>query len=98
MSFQRNNELLIKHEMSEASNRTIMRELQEARATVKRLSAQQTRSIGWEMRLAQQTQEKEDMRQERDSESHRAKVAESKAVAFVDKCCTSGLLITRSCP
>ena len=75
-----------------------MRELQEARATVKRLSAQQTRSIGWEMRLAQQTQEKEDMRQERDSESHRAKVAESKAVAFVEKCCTSGLLITRSCP
>ncbi|KAF8497341.1 hypothetical protein JB92DRAFT_3125710 [Gautieria morchelliformis] len=80
------NELLIKHEASEASNRTIMRELQEARATLNRLSAQRTRSIGWEMRLSQQTQEKEDMRQERDSESHRARVAESKAAAFVEKC------------
>lgn len=73
--------------MSEASNRTIMRELQDARAALHRLSAQNTRSVGWEMRLAQQTQEKEDMRQERDSESHRAKLAESKAAAFVEKYC-----------
>ena len=42
--------------------------LQEARATVSRLSAHNTRSVGWEMRLAQQMQEKEDMWQERDSE------------------------------
>ena len=77
--------------MTDVANRTVLRELQEARATVSRLSAHNARSVGWEMRLAQQIQEKEDMRQERDSECHRAKLAESKAAAFVDKCCTKDL-------
>lgn len=79
---------MIKHEMTDASNRTVMRELQESRATIGRLSAQTARSAGWEMRLAQVTQEREDMRQERDSQAQRARHAESKAAAFVDKCGT----------
>ena len=70
-----------------------MRELQEARTALHRLSAQHTRSIGWELRLQQQMQEKEDMRQERDSESYRAKLAESKAAAFVEKHCTSSFIL-----
>ena len=60
--------------------------LQEARATVSRLSAHNAHSVGWEMRLVQQMQEKEDMWQERDSECHRTKLAESEAATFMDKC------------
>ena len=60
--------------------------LQEASATISHLSAHNTRSIGWEMRLMQQMQEKEAMWQERDSECHRMKLTESEAAAFVDRC------------
>ncbi|KAF8592253.1 hypothetical protein K439DRAFT_1524670 [Ramaria rubella] len=79
-------ELHIKHELSEAATRTLTRELHDARAALSRLTAQHARAVGWEIRLAQQTQAREDMRQERDSEAQRARIAESKAAAFVEKC------------
>ena len=60
--------------------------LQEARATISCLSAHNTHSIGWEMHLTQQMEEKEDMWQERDSKCHRTKLAEPEAATFVNRC------------
>jgi hypothetical protein len=79
------NQALINNEVTEASNNTILNELQEARATISRLTANHARSVGWENRLSTALKEKDDIQQERDSESNRAKLAEARFAALKDK-------------
>ncbi|KAF9461989.1 hypothetical protein BDZ94DRAFT_1262166 [Collybia nuda] len=82
---KRLNQALVNNEVTEVSNKTIIQELQEARTTISRLTAQHARSVGWETRLSAAILDKDDMQQERDSESHRAKLAESRLAAMRDK-------------
>ncbi|KAG5638081.1 hypothetical protein H0H81_001931 [Sphagnurus paluster] len=57
----------------------------EARATISRLTAHHARSVGWETRLSTAMRERDDMQQERDGESNRAKLAENRFAAMKDK-------------
>ncbi|KAG6849386.1 hypothetical protein H0H93_008893 [Arthromyces matolae] len=82
---KRLDQALVNTEVTEFSTKTIMQELNEARATISRLTAQHARSIGWETRLSTVLREKDDMQQERDGESTRAKQAEFRLVAMKDK-------------
>ncbi len=79
-------------EVTEVSNKTLLQELHDAQATISRLTAHQARSIGWDSRLTAALKDRDDMQQERDSESHRARLAESRFAALKDK--TSALLFT----
>ncbi|KAL0576958.1 hypothetical protein V5O48_005029 [Marasmius crinis-equi] len=78
---------LVNTEVTEVSNKTILQELQEAKLTISRLSSHHARSVGWETRLSVATKERDDMQQERDFESQRARLAESRFVALKDKTC-----------
>jgi hypothetical protein len=71
--------------VTEVSTKAIVHELREARATISHLTTQHARSVGWESRLSAVLKEKDDMQQERDSESNRAKLAESRLAAMRDK-------------
>ncbi|RDB19916.1 hypothetical protein Hypma_012965 [Hypsizygus marmoreus] len=82
---KRLNQALVNNEVTEVSNKTILNELQEARSTISRLTAHHARSVGWETRLSTAINERDDMQQERDGESNRAKLAESRLVAMKDK-------------
>lgn len=62
-------------------------ELQEARAIVGRLSTEHARFVGWDTRVRNLTQEKDDLQQERDNEMSRARIAEARLVAMNEKCC-----------
>jgi hypothetical protein len=73
-------------EVADASNRALLREVQEARAVITRLSATVARSAGWEDRLATLAQERDDLRQERDGETMRARTLEVKVAALSTKC------------
>ena len=83
---QRLTQTLLNLEVAESSNRTLLHEIQESRTTVARLNAQYARSIGWDTRLMSITQERDDLREERKSESVRAKAAESRAAKLAEKC------------
>ncbi|KAF9025859.1 hypothetical protein BDZ89DRAFT_1102188 [Hymenopellis radicata] len=76
---------LVNNEVTEVSNKTILQELQETKTTVSRLTAHHARSVGWETRMSAAMKERDDMQQERDFESHRARVAESRFAALKDK-------------
>jgi hypothetical protein len=76
---------LVNNEVTEISNKTILQELQDARETISRLTAHHARSLGWDTRLSAAMKEREDMQQERDSETHRARLAESRFAALKDK-------------
>ncbi|KAJ7571938.1 hypothetical protein C8J56DRAFT_1176433 [Mycena floridula] len=76
---------VVNNEVTEVSNKTILQELQEAKTTISRLSAHQARSMGWDNRITQATKERDDMQQERDFESQRARVAESRFAALKEK-------------
>ncbi|KAG2013038.1 hypothetical protein CC2G_009975 [Coprinopsis cinerea AmutBmut pab1-1] len=82
---KRLNHALVNNEVTEVSNRTLMQELQEARETISRLTAHHARSMGWDARLTAALKERDDMQQERDGESHRARLAESRFAALKDK-------------
>ncbi|GLB34217.1 hypothetical protein LshimejAT787_0111010 [Lyophyllum shimeji] len=82
---KRLNQALVNNEVTEVSTKTILHELQEARTTIARLTAQHARSVGWETRLSTAIRERDDMQQERDGESNRAKLAESRLAAMKDK-------------
>ncbi len=86
-SLQRLTQALVNNEVTEVSNKTILQELQETKTTVSRLSAHHARSVGWETRMSAAMKERDDMQQERDFESHRARVAESRFAALKDKTC-----------
>jgi hypothetical protein len=74
-------------DIADASNRALLREVQEERTSNARLSAQLARSVGWEDRLNALTLERDDLVQERDAESARSHALESKATALTAKCC-----------
>ncbi|KAJ3788914.1 hypothetical protein GGU10DRAFT_344963 [Lentinula aff. detonsa] len=76
---------LVNNEVTEVSSKTLHQELQEARTMISRLSASHAKSIGWETRLSVAMRERDDMQQERDSESQRARLAESRFAALKDK-------------
>lgn len=78
---------LLNLEVADASNRTLLHEIQESRATINKLSAQSVKSVGWEARLHSLQQERDDIREERKAESARARSAEAKAAALSEKCC-----------
>ncbi|KAH8835469.1 hypothetical protein DL96DRAFT_1574366 [Flagelloscypha sp. PMI_526] len=79
------NQALVNNEVTEVSNRTILQELQDAQTTISRLSAHHARSVGWDSKLSSALKERDDMQQERDSESHRARLAESRFAALKDR-------------
>ncbi|KAF8806118.1 hypothetical protein BYT27DRAFT_7168420 [Phlegmacium glaucopus] len=79
------NQALVNSEVTEVSNKTILQELQDARATITRLTAHHARSIGWDTRLSAALKERDDMQQERDAETHRARLAESRFAVLKDK-------------
>ncbi|KAJ4479042.1 hypothetical protein J3R30DRAFT_3702071 [Lentinula aciculospora] len=76
---------LVNNEVTEVSSKTLLQELQEARTMISRLSASHAKSIGWETRLSSVMRERDDMQQERDFESQRARLAESRFAALKDK-------------
>lgn len=82
---QRLNQVIVNNEVTEVSNKTLLQELQDSRATISRLTAHHARSIGWDTRITAALKERDDMQQERDSESHRARLAESRFAALKDK-------------
>ncbi|KAF8338496.1 hypothetical protein F5887DRAFT_1238226 [Amanita rubescens] len=82
---KRLNQALINSEVSEASTKSILQELEEARATISRLTATQARSTGWDIRLSAAMKERNDIQQERDVESQRARLAETRFAALKEK-------------
>jgi len=82
---QRLNQALVNNEVTEVSSKTILQELQDARDTISRLTAHHAKSMGWETRLAACLKERDDMQQERDSETNRARLAESRFAALKDR-------------
>jgi len=73
-------------EVADASNRTLLHELQESRDSVTRLSAMSMKAVGWEARVQSLTEERDDLREEKRAESSRARAAESRANALAEKC------------
>jgi DNA repair exonuclease SbcCD ATPase subunit len=73
---------LVNSEVSEASNKVVLQELQDTRSNLSRITTQHTKCVGLESRLARVTMEKEDIQQERDSASQRARVAEARTVSL----------------
>ncbi|KIM36107.1 hypothetical protein M413DRAFT_449423 [Hebeloma cylindrosporum] len=82
---KRLNQALVNNEVTEVSNKTILQELQEAREMISRLTAHHARSVGWDTRLSAAMKERDDMQQERDGETHRARLAESRFAALKEK-------------
>lgn len=76
---------LVNNEVTEVSNKTILQELAEAKTTISRLTTSHARSVGWDTRLSAAMKEKDDMQQERNSESQRARVAESRFAALKER-------------
>ncbi|KAJ7248397.1 hypothetical protein C8J57DRAFT_1080252 [Mycena rebaudengoi] len=76
---------LVNNEVTEVSNKTILQELAEAKTTISRLTTSHARSVGWDTRLSAAMKEKDDMQQERDGESQRARVAESRFAALKER-------------
>ncbi|ETW84224.1 hypothetical protein HETIRDRAFT_433142 [Heterobasidion irregulare TC 32-1] len=83
---KRFHQALINNEVAESTNKLMSQELQEARVIVGRLSTEHARFVGWDTRVRNLTQEKDDLQQERDNESSRARIAEARLVAMNEKC------------
>ncbi|KAG2156347.1 hypothetical protein DEU56DRAFT_231457 [Suillus clintonianus] len=76
---------LLNSEVAEASHKTVLQELEEARTSVTRLTAYQARTVGIDSRLAATLQENDDLRQEQDSQAQKAKTAEARIAALKDR-------------
>ncbi|EJD36583.1 hypothetical protein AURDEDRAFT_188345 [Auricularia subglabra TFB-10046 SS5] len=77
---------LMSHDVSDSSNKALLQELDTARSVIERLSAQNARAVGWDMKLAASIQDADDLKAELDSERHRTKVAETKCSAAMERC------------
>lgn len=77
---------LLNNEHAEASNKSLSADLQEMRDSFSHLSTEHARSVGWEARLRQATQERDDFRQERDNEAQKLRASEAKLISLGDKC------------
>ena len=73
-------------EVSETSKKALLQELEEARSDVARLSSQNAHAVGLETRLAMSLQEKDDIKQELDSATQRARMTESRIISYREKC------------
>lgn len=78
---QRLGQTLMSHEVSDSSNKALLQELDTARSVIDRLSTQNARSAGWDLKLAASAQEIDDLKQELEAERQRNKVAEAKSAA-----------------
>ncbi|KAH8096625.1 hypothetical protein BXZ70DRAFT_945422 [Cristinia sonorae] len=83
---RRLSQALVHSELIETTHQTSLLELKNAKDSLTRLTAQHARSIGVENRLAVATQEKEDLQQERDSATQRARMAEARISSLKEKC------------
>ncbi|KIO22023.1 hypothetical protein M407DRAFT_28438 [Tulasnella calospora MUT 4182] len=72
-------------QVADASNRTLLNELQDTRSAMTRVTTQNARSVGWETRLANVMQERDDIAQEIDAERQRSRTAEAKAAGAAAK-------------
>jgi hypothetical protein len=68
------------------SNKTLSADLEELRVAFNRLSAEHARSVGWEARLRDALQERDDLHQERDIEAQKLRSAEARLTSLGDKC------------
>ncbi|KAG6336482.1 hypothetical protein ID866_2596 [Astraeus odoratus] len=82
---KRLNQALLNNEVAEAANKNVLHELEEARSAVSRLTVYHARSVTLDTRLAAVLQENDDLRQERDSQAQRAKLAEARLAAAGDR-------------
>lgn len=76
---------LLNNEVSEASNKDVLQELEEARSTVSKLAAHHARSVALDAKLATALREKDDIRQECECQVQRAKQAEARLTALSDR-------------
>ena len=76
-------------EVVELAHSKALAELKEAGDKIVQLSAQNARLVGVDTRLANALQEKDDIQQERNSASQRAKIADARVVSLKEKCGTS---------
>ena len=83
---QRLAQALMHTEVSETSKKALLQDLEEAKTDVARLSSQNARAVGLENRLAMALQEKDDLKQELDSATQRARLTESRVVSYREKC------------
>ncbi|KAI0722287.1 hypothetical protein C8T65DRAFT_628860 [Cerioporus squamosus] len=86
---------LMHTEMSETSKKALLQELEEARTDVARLSSQNARAVGLENRLAITLQEKDDLKQELDSATQRARMTETRVISYREKCAKLQAQVTR---
>lgn len=76
---------MLDNEMLDSSHHTLLQQLEEARTSVSRLSAHHARTVGMDTRLMTVSREKDDLQQERDSQAHRAKLAESRIAVLKER-------------
>lgn len=88
---KRLNQGLLNLEMSDASNKALLKDLDESRNVLASLSVQNAKSLGFEARLRTAEQERDDMREESRVQGARADAAESKATSLSLQCCESDL-------
>ncbi|KAI0248670.1 hypothetical protein BJV78DRAFT_1284572 [Lactifluus subvellereus] len=92
---QRFSQALLNNELAEVSNKSLSADLQELRVSFSRLSAEHARSVGWEARLRQAIQERDDFHQERDNEEQKLRAAETKLASLGDKCAKLSIEVRR---
>ncbi|KAF8506038.1 hypothetical protein F5888DRAFT_1839915 [Russula emetica] len=77
---------LLDNELAEVSNKNLSTDLQDLRAAFNRLSTEHARTVGWEARLSEALQERDDFQQERDSEAQKLRGAEARLGSLSDRC------------
>lgn len=77
------------NEIVDLTHSSTLEELQAAKEKIAHLTAQNARYIGIDTRLAVTLQEKDDMQQERNSATQRARMAEARITSLKEKCCES---------
>jgi hypothetical protein len=86
LSIQRFTQAILNNELAEVSTKTLSTDLQELRVAFNRLSTEHARTVGWEARLREALQERDDFLQERDNEAQKLRGAEVKLASLSDKC------------
>jgi hypothetical protein len=86
LSIQRFTQALLDNELAEVSNKNLSTDLQVLRAAFNRLSTEHARTVGWEARLSEALQERDDFQQERDSEAQKLRGAEARLGSLSDRC------------
>ena len=88
---KRLNQVLLDLEVSDASNKALLKDLDESRNVLTNLSVQNAKSLGFEARLRTVEQERDDIREESRAQGARADAADSKAASLALQCCESDL-------